>query len=377
MPLTPADDFLIHQTPETMDRVYTSDRNFYDRYFFGVFPVDSSVHLLLAFGQYPNIGVMDAFATVVVGDKTQYVVRASRALGSDRMDTQVGPIGVEIQAPLRSARIHCDDNELGLRFDLTFEGRTFPYEEPHFVRTSGPRRVMDYTRMTQHGRASGTLTVAGKTYNVEPDTWWSVRDHSWGIRPVGGSEPPSAPPPNAALGGFYWQWSPVQFNDVCFMYTCSEEPDGTPWHAASELLYPFQDGRAPEPLTVIGHDLKLRPGTRIFDRGWYEVARADGTRVKVTMEPKLTLFMSGGGYAYLGGWRHGQYHAPLAVETETWDLTDPNLIPKLGSHTQTLCDFHVEGLGDVGVGHGIFEFLSLGAYLPYGFRTFADVAPAT
>jgi hypothetical protein len=40
-----------------------------------------------------------------------------------------------------------------------------------------------------------------------------------------------------------------------------------------------------------------------------------------------------------------------------------------------VCDFRVDGL-DVGTGHGVFEFLSLGAYLPYGFKTFADVAPA-
>ena len=93
------------------------------------------------------------------------------------------------------------------------------------------------------------------------------------------------------------------------------------------------------------------------------------------MEPKQTLYMAGGGYSYLGGWRHGQYHGPLVVETETWDLTDSAIIPKLGVHTQTICDFHVEGLGDIGVGHGIFEFLSLGAYLPYGFRSFGDVAP--
>ena len=90
MPLTPADDYLIHQTPETMDRVFTSDRNFYDRYFYGVYPIDGSMHMLFAFGQYPNVGVMDAFATIVVDDKTQYIVRASRALGSDRMDTQGG-----------------------------------------------------------------------------------------------------------------------------------------------------------------------------------------------------------------------------------------------------------------------------------------------
>ena len=50
-------------------------------------------------------------------------------------------------------------------------------------------------------------------------------------------------------------------------------------------------------------------------------------------------------------------------------------MPKAGVHTQTICDFHVEGLGDLGIGHGIFEFLSLGAYLPYGFKSFSDVAP--
>ena len=34
MPLSPADDLLVHQTAETFDYVYTSDRNSYDRYDF-------------------------------------------------------------------------------------------------------------------------------------------------------------------------------------------------------------------------------------------------------------------------------------------------------------------------------------------------------
>jgi hypothetical protein len=86
--------------------------------------------------------------------------------------------------------------------------------------------------------------------------------------------------------------------------------------------------------------------------------------------------MAGGGYSYLGGWRHGQYHGPLVVEGEAWDLSDPATVQKAGVHTQTVCDFTVEGLGDIGTGHGVFEFLALGAYLPYGFKTFGDVAPA-
>ena len=182
---------------------------------------------------------------------------------------------------------------------------------------------MDYTRMTQNGRWSGTFTAGGRTYQVDPSQWWGVRDHSWGIRPVGGGEPPSAPPPGAGPGGFYWVWSPTQFNDRCLMYTVSEEPDGKRWHSAAELLYPYASGRAPEPLTVAAHDFKLKPGTRLWERGSMDLLTADGAPVTITMTPKSTLYMAGGGYAYMGGWRHGQYHGPLVVEGETWDLTDP------------------------------------------------------
>ncbi len=94
------------------------------------------------------------------------------------------------------------------------------------------------------------------------------------------------------------------------------------------------------------------------------------------MTPKSTIYMAGAGYAYLGGWRHGQYHAPLAVESETWDLTDATLLPRISGQTETVCDYRVEGLGDIGTGHGIFEFLLLGTYEPYGFKAWNDVAPA-
>jgi hypothetical protein len=373
--LSPLDDYLVHQTPDTVDRVFTSDRNFYDRYYFGAHTLDGSAYLMVAMGLYPNVGVIDAFATAVIDNKTQYIVRASRDLGSDRMNTKVGPIGVEIVEPLRKTRVYTEASEHGLSFDMTFEGVTEPFQEPHFLRRSGNRTVMDYTRMTQNGRWSGTFTAGGRTYQVDPANWWGVRDHSWGIRPVGGGEPPSAPPPGAGPGGFHWVWSPTQFNDRCLMYTVSEEPDGKRWHSAAEILHPSASGRAPEPLTVLDHDFKLKPGTRLWERGSMKLATADGSAVTITMAPKSTLYMAGGGYAYMGGWRHGQYHGPLVVEGEMWDLTDPAVVQKAGIHTQTICDYAVEGLGDIGTGHGIFEFLLLGSYAPYGFKTWSDVAP--
>lgn len=372
--LTPLDDYLVHQTPETVDRVVTSDRNFYDRYYFNAHTLDGNAFLVVAMGLYPNIGVIDAFATIAVEGKTQYAVRASRELGSDRMNTKVGPIGVEVIEGLRKIRVYCEPNEHGLNFDMTFEGATFPCEEPHFFRRIGNRVMMDYTRLTQNGRWTGTLTAAGKTYDVKPDTWWGARDHSWGIRPVGGGEPQSAPAPGAGPGGFFWVWTPVQFNDAAIMYTCSEEPDGARWHSAGELLHAYASDKPSEKLTVVGHDLKLMPGTRTFERGSVSMARRDGSIVTMTMEPKTTLYMAGAGYAYMGGWRHGQYHGPLVVEGESWDLTDPAVTQKLMGQTETVCDYTVEGIDGIGVGHGIIEFLLLGAYQPYGFNAWNDVA---
>jgi hypothetical protein len=374
--LTAADDFLVHQVPLPINQVATSDRNFYDRYYFGANTLDGDAVMIIAFGLYPNIGVMDAFATIVVDGKTQYMVRASRELGYDRMDTKVGPIGVEVIEPLRRTRVHCEPNEHGLSFDLTFEGLTAPFEEPHFHRSAGNRTMMDYTRMTQNGRWSGTLKAGDRTFDVTPDRWWGGKDHSWGIRPLGG-EPQAAPPPGTKGGGFFWTWTPIQFDRASLMYTCSEDFDGSRWHTASQLLFPYGDERPDETLTVTGHEIKLKPGTRLFDRGTLHVARADGSAATITMTPKSTIYMSGAGYSYMGGWRHAQYHGPLAVEGEVWDLGDPSVVQKAGVHTQTVCDFHVDGIDGLGVGHGVFEFLLLGQYLPWGFKGFADVASAS
>ena len=102
--LTPLDDYPIHQVAEVMRHVATSDRNFYDRYYFNCHPCGPDLFLAAGLGQYPNLGVVDAFAAVVTGGK-HHVVRASRELGADRMDTTAGPFRVEVLEGLRRLRI--------------------------------------------------------------------------------------------------------------------------------------------------------------------------------------------------------------------------------------------------------------------------------
>jgi hypothetical protein len=79
--------------------------------------------------------------------------------------------------------------------------------------------------------------------------------------------------------------------------------------------------------------------------------------------------MAGAGYAYTTGWRSGQYHGPLVVEGERWDLSDPKSVERVFVQTETVCEYR---LGDQ-VGYGPFELICLGAYEPYGFKTLMDV----
>ena len=129
MPVTAMDEYLAHQTCETFDHVFTSDRNFYDRYYFNMHACSDELFFILGMGQYPNLGISDAFVSVSHGDHL-YVVRASKELDGNRLDTKVGPLGVEILEGLKKVRVTCEPNEWGLAFDLTFDG-TVPTVEEH------------------------------------------------------------------------------------------------------------------------------------------------------------------------------------------------------------------------------------------------------
>src|SRR3954467_4352954 len=110
MPLGPFDEYLAHQTSDTLAHVAPSDRNFCDRYYFNLHASSDELFVITGLGQYPNLGVTDAFITVSIGSE-QHPVRSSRELGHDRLDTSVGPLSVEVIEGLRTLRIRCDKNE--------------------------------------------------------------------------------------------------------------------------------------------------------------------------------------------------------------------------------------------------------------------------
>ena len=367
--LTKGDDYPIHQSPEPIAYAGT-DRNFYDRYFFNGYTRDGSAFFAVALGVYPHLNIMDA-SFCVVHNGVQHNVHASRVLGMERMDTAVGPISIEVVEPLQCLRIRVDDNEHGIRADLTFNGRAVAIEEPRFTYRSGPRTVMDYTRLTQNGTYDGWIDINGDRYDVTHDAFVGTRDRSWGVRPVGTADSqPVAPPPSPQ---FYWLWAPLNFDDRISLYHNNANADGSPWNTAAVVC--GLDGVDPRHMASCRSEVAFKSGTRHARAAtlWFTDEAGGETRVDLT--PKWNFYMSGLGYMS-PEWGHGHYKGELAVGYEAFDLATLNENELHFIHVQAF----VEALmttpdGKELEGCGVLEQLILGPHAPSGFKDVLDVAP--
>lgn len=362
--LTAADEYLIHQTPYTFDQPFTSDRNFYDRYFFNGYKRDGSVFFAAAMGTYANMGIVDAAFSVVVDGKERFV-RASRALDRDRMNTTVGPISVQVVEPLKKLRLKVGKNKWGIAADLVLEVRSLPAEEPHFRRQDhNGAVVMDYTRFTQHCTWSGKLSVDGTTYDVNHDTWWGSRDHSWGIRNVGGRDPRGAP--SGEMPQFFWNWAPLNFEDLCTLYTVSEMADGTRWHHSGVILTPYPDATLEE-CTGVEHSLAFKRGTRHISSATITLRTKKGRDLIIELKPLYNFLMKGVGYGE-PKWGHGMWVGADEVDGGEYDLALED--PMVNLHVQTIAQVTAGRRKGIGV----FEHIIIGPHQRYGFKEALDPA---
>ena len=277
--LTNLDDYPIHQFAEPMRYVASSDRNFYDRYYFMGFEKTGEAMFIAGLGVYPNLGVTDAFLAIM--HKGQYrVVRASQELElSDRLKPSVGPISVDVVEALKRLRVRCEPNEWGIEFDCTFTGRHEAFEEPrHYVREQG-RIIFDTTRLAQTGVWDGSITIpasdadggvgGSKTFAVNGDSWYGTRDRSWGVRPIGESEPQGI----RAKQPFSWFWlyMPVTFEDHSLMIIMQEHRDGGLFALAP----------------VLHHEYLPEPGLGGFGFGYDEEGLANDKRLAIIVADEL------------------------------------------------------------------------------------------
>ncbi len=374
MTLSPMDEYLAHQTCETFDQVFTSDRNFYDRHYFNLHPMGDELFLITGMGQYPNLGTTDAFVSVSHRDKI-YVVRASRELGSNRLDTQVGPFSVEVIEGLKKMRVRCQPNEWDLSFDLTFDGRAPAVEEPRtFQRQPHGRVTMNTSRYSQMGAWTGSLEVAGERYDIAPDAWRGVRDHSWGIRNVGEPEAPGIRIKSILEGfGFFHVWVPLQFEDYQLKLFMEADKDGNRTVEESVKVHSFASGGAVEPMGSPRFEYTYKPGTRELESAVIEVEDPDGKPLRVEATPLRTVYLAAGsGYIPQPDWAHGMYQGAEKVEGKTYDVSTPEARAELGPLYETLCRFELD-TGEVT--YGLLENLCVGVYHPHGFDAPDQMAP--
>jgi hypothetical protein len=366
--LSPLDDYPVHQVAEVMRHPATSDRNFYDRYYFMLHGSDDDLMLITGLGQYPNLSVQDAYALVRRGSLHR-VVRASRALGVDRMDLSVGPFRLEVLEGLKRVRFVLEPNEHGLSFDLTWTG-AIPalLEERHYIRAF-ERVTFDTERFAQTGFWAGTLTIGDETVDVTGDRWRGARDRSWGVRPVGEPEPPGI-----AAGGSpmmsMWNYAPMQFDHYSILYICSEKPDGRRDLVEATRVWSDPD-RPPEDLGRPEHAHEFRSGTRMIKHGRLSFPHAPGGAFDIDVTPLIDAHIGvGTGYGMDQDWRHGMYQGELAVQGVDLD-TVKNAERFLGI-VDSAARFETS-TGDVG--YGLHEYMFLGPFPKYGLTGILDGAP--
>ncbi|HEV8065230.1 MAG TPA: hypothetical protein VGP46_10385, partial [Acidimicrobiales bacterium] len=187
MPI-PLDEYPVHQVPLSMEYVASSDRNTYDRCYINAHDRTGDLFVVTGLGVYPNLGVTDAYLTVMRNGR-QSTVQISDALGTDRLDQSVGPYRIEVIEPLREIRVVCDPGAAGIGADFKWTGSFPPLDEPLHTIRSGARVILDGARFAQVGTIEGTVHVDGEDLVLDPAVTVGTRDRSWGIRPIGEPEP--------------------------------------------------------------------------------------------------------------------------------------------------------------------------------------------
>ena len=371
--LTPMDEFPIHQLPQPIADVGSSDRNFYDRCYLNAHDRTGDIFLITGLGYYPNLGTKDAFVLIRRGD-VQTAVHLGDALDHDRLNQRVGNYRVEVTKPLEELRVVLEETE-GIAMDLHWRG-LFPVvqEQPHVMRTGTLRKVLDAQRFAQVGSWEGSIVIDGEEIAVTPDRWIGSRDRSWGIRPSGEGEPPGRPA-EPAWGGMWWLYVPIAFDDFGIVLIIQEEADG--YRLLNDCTRVWPDGRI-EQLGWPRIRTTYVSGTRTPTNGVITCTLPDGSPVTIDIESLLPVPIHvGGGYGGDSDWGHGQWKGAGFTERVTYDMNDPAVVGRVPfglTDNVGRAVWREEGK-EPQEGWGLYEHGVLGLHEPSGFTDWFTHAP--
>ena len=294
--LTPEDDYLLHQLPDSFSESSPSHPRWFERLYFNLHDPAGEVLLIAGFGVFPNMQVADGYVVALDGS-AQRNIRVARDLAGRRLDTQAGPLKLQVVEPMKTWNLSLAETA-DIAFELTFEARTDPYSVGliEFKRDDGPDTA--FRHYNQSGHYTGTVTIDGTEHRV--DNWLGQRDHSWGLRFA-----------RERLGLHFW--ITIQFEECTVMVSYNETRSGEVTLCEGAVMY--ADGRESIPVSDLRHELTLTSNGLQSERSRFVFVLDNGETIECVASPTLPdLYMSGAGY---GGWQ-GQHRGDLHVEHERW-----------------------------------------------------------
>jgi hypothetical protein len=325
-PLSPLDDYLIHQTPDPIRVMWTGDPRAYDRYWMLAHQADDDLLIAAGGSFYPNLDRAEAYAIVNYQGR-HHSVRAFRPLGVDRADLRMGPIAPEIVHGLRHWRFTLGDNPYGIRYELDFVDTTRQvFREPLSNLASGipPGRRNDVTTGFEcFGVVNGWVEVDGTRIDVAAAA--GTRDRHWGTgRGVGG--------PALSLGGRLH----LGVNANAFVAF----DDWTLW--GDRIYYYFGDQRKGAlRVNKPSRRMAFEPDTKIFREAVIEYPLDNGETKTLHYEriAQETIYLRCGMYGGTPGSdiHQGSYGGPEMVEGEILDVNDPFVRTRLTGLNEHLC----------------------------------------
>ena len=310
-PLSPLDDFMIHQTPDPVRVMWTGDPRAYERYWMVCH--DATGETLIATGGsiYPNLDRAEAYA--IVNRRGRHAsVRSFRRMGADRADLRVGPVAPVIVRGLREWRYVLEPNEWGISYDLTFLDTTRQvFREPLSDSAHGtpPGRRNDVTAGFEgFGTVTGWAEIDGERVEFDPGSA-GTRDRHWGTgRGVGG--------PSMSLGGRLH----VGVSGNAFV----PFREWTLW--GDRVYYPF--GSAHQGVAKVAKPtrrLRFDPLTQVFVEGIVDYRLSTGEHKQLHYERigEQTAYLRCGMYGGTPGsdLHQGSYDGPDMTEGEVVDLS--------------------------------------------------------
>src|SRR3546814_1794383 len=82
-------------------------------------------------------------------------------------------------------------------------------------------------------------------------------DLSWGIRPVGASEP--QPPSEGNFNQFFWLWTPCNFETSSLFFHSNDDGAGNPWNRRAVVV---GDGGTERHFDAASFDIEWQAGSR-------------------------------------------------------------------------------------------------------------------